>query len=258
MAAHRYWRIWIVTSPSGSITGFAEIELRETAGGTDRTGSGTASASAVNATYPPSASVDNSNSTFWTTYNSGVGSPPWWWQYDFGAGNAFDIKEIYIVPRQDGFHTEAPGSFNWEWSDDGSSWTTQFIASGITWTATPQTFSVITSQTVRVTQEVIELVAQPTDTRVLVTQEVAEVVELLNPLIRATQEVVEAIIEPSPLIRVTQEVYEAIIEPVLQMIRSTQEVIEVIINTSEAENPSTRQITGSGGIRCCALLFGRG
>ena len=62
---------------------------------------------------------------------------------------------------------------------------------------------------------------------------------LSNPNLRSTQEVIEVITEPTATpLRVSQEVVEVILQPTITPLRVTQEVIEVIINTSQAENPS--------------------
>jgi hypothetical protein len=60
MAAHRYWRIAIVTT-SGLYGAFKEIELRTSASGSDETGAGTASASSVySSSYTAAKAVDDS------------------------------------------------------------------------------------------------------------------------------------------------------------------------------------------------------
>lgn len=135
---HRYWRLNI-TSTAGTYCSMAEIEMRSVAGGTDLTGSGTASASATTSGWPASQAVDNNTGTGWATY---PGTPPQWWQYDFGAGNAYAIIELRITPRQDGFYSESPANFQFQYSDDGSTWTTQKAISGLAWTAAAQTIDV--------------------------------------------------------------------------------------------------------------------
>lgn len=143
MAAHRYWRLSIIGA-EGVYCGFAEIELRDSFGGADRSGSGTATASAEETGHVAANAVDNNTSTVWSTYPA---HSPQWWAYDFGSGSAYDIVELYIVPRQDGFPREAPSSFDWQWSDDGIAWTNQHHRSGISWTSAAQTFDVSTGGT---------------------------------------------------------------------------------------------------------------
>lgn len=139
MAAHRYWRIFIITTGS-PWAGIAELELRTSPGGTDRTvPGGAAYAPVFTPGYPPSNVVDNNPATLWATFNE---DRPYWWSYDFGPGVAWDIREIYLTPRQDGFYYEAPQHFTWEWSDNGTTWTVQREVSGLTWTAAAQAIDV--------------------------------------------------------------------------------------------------------------------
>lgn len=121
--AHRYWRVY-VTANTGSTAHLSinEIQLRESLGGADATGSGTASQSAFWFTgYEGSKAFDNNNSTHW--YNSPPGMPQWV-SYDFGAGNDKDIVELAIFPNAN--RPQNPSSFALQYSDDNSSWTTLF------------------------------------------------------------------------------------------------------------------------------------
>lgn len=119
MAAHRYWRLYI-TAP-GTWNSIGELELRDSIGGPDRTGSGTATASHYyDASYLPSNACDNNAATAWA--NSG-GAPPEWWKYDFGVGNAYDIVEISLKTRA-GKPLECPRAFQIQYSDNDSDWTT--------------------------------------------------------------------------------------------------------------------------------------
>lgn len=123
MAAHRYWRIYI-TEKSGAATFSAieELELRSSAGGADVTGSGTASANNSSGGAAANA-VDNDTGTIWAT---GAGALPHWWAYDFGAGNDQDIVEVSITSRSSTAGS-APGAFQLQYSDDGSTWTTRLF-----------------------------------------------------------------------------------------------------------------------------------
>ena len=114
MAAHRYWRL--LHQPQQWI-GYHEIELR--ANGVDQTGSGVATASSeYDSRYTPVKAVDNDNTTWWSTAQwPGVS----WWQYDFGAGNDKDIDEIAFWADNG---VRIPASFQVQWSDDGTNWTT--------------------------------------------------------------------------------------------------------------------------------------
>ncbi len=128
MAAHRYWRMNITATVSGH-SGVNEFEWRSTAGGVDRTGSGTAATNSTFSGFPASDAFDNNNSTSWATSGSAL---PHWISYDFGAGNAWDIVEISILPRP-GSLDQGPTTFQWQYSDDNSAWTTVVTKTGLTW-----------------------------------------------------------------------------------------------------------------------------
>ena len=132
-SGHRYWRIHQFDSnmsPEQFV--LAEVVLRETSGGANAVGSGTANASSVwdgTGTYAASKAVDGNPSTIWHTANgSGVNA---WWQYDFGAGVTKDIQELAITIRSDslGYSTD----FRFMYSDDGSTWFPQFGYTAQTW-----------------------------------------------------------------------------------------------------------------------------
>lgn len=130
MAAHRYWRLWITafnTVPAGGGS-FAEIQLRDTKGGPDLTGSGTASASSYyDSNWVPANAVDNNEATGWHIANQAV--IPQWWKYDFGAGNAYDIIQI-LITAEIGWRTVK--DFVVQYSDDDSVYTPYFSYGGAT------------------------------------------------------------------------------------------------------------------------------
>ena len=122
MSAHRYWRIYI-EAPANYMQ-IAEIQLRESDGGADQTGSGTATASGYwSDTWLPSKAVDDDTGTAWHSANDVL---PHWWAYDFGSGVTKDILQITIDPwaAQLG---RAPTLFTLEYSDDGTSWVKAWI-----------------------------------------------------------------------------------------------------------------------------------
>jgi hypothetical protein len=119
MTAHRYWRLFITTSISNFDSQAAEIELRETASGSDVTGSGTASANSTEGGWPASNAFDNNNSTAWNS--AGFAGVPVWIAYDFGSGNDKDIVEFTLRVRSD-YAGNAPKDFSLQYSDDGVTW----------------------------------------------------------------------------------------------------------------------------------------
>lgn len=141
--AHRYWRLLHIGQTARDYLGLAEIELRATAGGADLTAPGGAiTASAAYSGWPPSQAIDNDTGTGWTTYTAYADGQ--WLAYDFGAGNAYPVVELHVTPRQEAIHyAEGPTNFDWQWSDNGTDWTTQRTVSGVSWPSqTPQTINV--------------------------------------------------------------------------------------------------------------------
>lgn len=134
MAAHRYWRLWLLASNYGSATSFAETQFRTTPG-TPLLFSNAANASAGSAyggipgTYDGSHAADNNPSTLW----AGSAGFPDWWQYDYGAGNALDIKEVTITARNDAVPEQTPSSFTLQYSDDNSAFTNVQTFTAATW-----------------------------------------------------------------------------------------------------------------------------
>ncbi len=117
MALHRYWRLLITQSTSGSdqLISLYEVEWRATPGGPDQCNGGSATASHNTATAYRL--FDNNSSSYWTNGGPGVES---WIQYDFGAGVTVDVGEIRLLPRSG---LAAPKAFALHHSDEGSVWT---------------------------------------------------------------------------------------------------------------------------------------
>ena len=94
--------------PSHTNVAFAEIELRETIGGADVTGSGTATASGdIGASYAAPYAVDNNATTMW---NCGTGGfTDLWWAYDFGINK---IILEYTIQTRASYLDDSPTS--WE------------------------------------------------------------------------------------------------------------------------------------------------
>jgi hypothetical protein len=119
---HRYWRINQTTNHGNASTQFIEVEMRETPGGSDVTGSGTASGGGGFTGSTPANAFDNTlGAAYVPTGASG------WLKYDFGLGNAKNIVEVAIkAASATGSQTNfaaAPKDFTIEWSDDDSAWT---------------------------------------------------------------------------------------------------------------------------------------
>ena len=138
MADHRYWRLEIFNWGIQDYTLLAEVEFRESAGGSDVTGSGTASAASEydgSGTYAASKAFDNNTGTSWASLL--YGTKPEWLAYDFGSGNAYDIEEVTITARSSwSGDSELPTNIALAYSDNGTDWTTKYLWRHITgWSA---------------------------------------------------------------------------------------------------------------------------
>jgi hypothetical protein len=146
MAAYRYWRIGFGSYNGAAYVSVNELELRESVGGADATGSGTASTkyTVVNP-YVPSYAFDNNNAAANTCVfsNSTNFYAPVFIDYDFGSGVTKDIVEVgYYVPTLGtGFAslTYCPNGISLWYSDDGIDYTLKWALGANdmpTWAAT--------------------------------------------------------------------------------------------------------------------------
>jgi hypothetical protein len=123
----RYWRIRVIEDQSGGTVpaiSADNIEMRATAGGSDLTT--TASNGFADSTGEGTVSnaFDGNNGTFWVSSNAGGTYGTHWIAYDFGSGNAVEIRQIVWAKRPDGFgRNEAPTIGIVEYSDNASTWT---------------------------------------------------------------------------------------------------------------------------------------
>lgn len=136
MAAHRHWRLYIVSQSSTNYCSVAELELRETLAGTNHALSGTMSAiSTYDVSLAPAYAADGDINTMWHSQYI-AGGAGGWIACDLGSGNDKSINVISITPRNDGYPVNPISEFELQFSDDGSSWTTLYGDSGITgWSA---------------------------------------------------------------------------------------------------------------------------
>jgi len=124
---HRYWRVVFGSNSDGNlesagVVAFAEMEMRETTGGADVTGSGTASASSSFTGFSAAGAFANDGTTTEWASSGAVAAGHQWIKYDFGAGVTKAIVEIGIQPRVAAFYTQGPGQFKIQSSDDDSTW----------------------------------------------------------------------------------------------------------------------------------------
>lgn len=135
MAAHRYWRLLFSLSNDATYLEVGEAAFRATSGGTNQASGGTPSASTeYSGSYTAAKAFDSSTSTNWsTTAGTTVGS---WLKYDFGS--AVTVLQIAITTPTSGPST-APKTWDVQYSDDNSSWTTAWSVTNQTGWRTAQT-----------------------------------------------------------------------------------------------------------------------
>jgi hypothetical protein len=139
MPAHRYWGLNL-RAEYFFITLY-EVEMRDTVGGTNLAASATAFADSENSIYTP-AQLNDGDTTgvnYWRSGTVSIGERVRIW-YDFGS--PVEPAEI-LVNSLDVEGGEHITEFDYEYSDDGSSWTTVETFDGIDFdTTNPQTFTV--------------------------------------------------------------------------------------------------------------------
>lgn len=131
--AHRHWRLLLRAnnSDANNNAAIAEIQLRETLGGANFATGGTASASSQwDGNYSAAQAFDGNTGNPWHT--AGGQGPGSWIAYDLGAGVAKDVEQVALRARSDSSSLHAPKDFDVQWSDDGATWTTKFVVSGVT------------------------------------------------------------------------------------------------------------------------------
>lgn len=135
MAAHRYWRLLSIDYASGSWTGFPEMEMRTSVGGSDVTDSAYAIEGGHYSSNSGDRAFDDNISTWWNIANGQPDENKWVGQ-DFGSGNEQDIVEISITSRDhSSYFNQTPTEFKIQHSDDGTTWTDALHVEGeATWT----------------------------------------------------------------------------------------------------------------------------
>ena len=115
--------------------------LLKDSGGTNRTGSGTAFATNTQGGYFAATAFSGSTgSTYWNGGSSG----PWALGYDFGTGNAWDIRTFSILGRTGYSSTISPIDFAIQFSDDGTNYSTlSYVSNAVYVDGTHTNFSVV-------------------------------------------------------------------------------------------------------------------
>jgi hypothetical protein len=135
MTAHLYWRIYIDSCVYGSYPSLVGLQLSATIGGSNIIP--VVSANGNQGGHYAAAALDGSTSTYW----GGTQTLPGWWEVDFGA--ATTIAEVKIANPGYVSPSYAPDTWDLQYSDDNSTWTTKQSYTSAAWTAgSQQTFSV--------------------------------------------------------------------------------------------------------------------
>lgn len=205
MAAHRYWRLFVVdTQATSGFVQVAELQFREVAGVNQVPSGGVAIRSSVltsSATYQASNAFDGNNATYWTS-NSRANE---WIGYDFGAGNEIEPVELLIGVSSSNLNY-SPRHTAVEYSDDGVDWEVFcWVPAQTGWTANENRVIAISNNTgeIRYTQAsgyVVDL----SHSEVRYTQVGGYVVDLSHPEVRYTQAGVYIVTLPAQPVRFTQ------------------------------------------------------
>lgn len=125
MAAHRFWRVLILTGGNGSFYAIAELEMATAANGANVCTGGTPVKSGERVGFEATKAFDGIKGVSGSTNCWSVAQAAnQYLGYDFGVGVTKDIREIRMWSRGDSFYTQMLQDFRVQYSDDGSTWTT--------------------------------------------------------------------------------------------------------------------------------------
>lgn len=122
MAAHKYWRVVIKSSPTSDVW-FDEVSFRSAAGVDLSTGGAAISGGDYSASYPASAAFDKSLAT--NGWVSLAGTWPAWIGYNHPS--PVDVAYVLVTCPDDPSASDELPSDDWavnvQWSDNGTTWT---------------------------------------------------------------------------------------------------------------------------------------
>lgn len=217
--------------------------MRASAGGADECSGGTASASSN--TADASRAFNNSTTLGWTS--SVNPTFPVWLRYSFAA--PVEIVQVLITAVSTGSNYQySPKSVDVQYSDDGTTWTTAFSASGlVTWSAgtsytitqgavngparvTAQSLEVLSSSasSLRVTSQSLEVLTGTYEARVAKTVGYA-VLDSAGDRIGLAKTVAYAVLDSSTVARVSKAVAYAVLhDPSISTVDRRRPVIAAI------------------------------
>lgn len=133
--AHRYWRLYNMHS-AGSNVSFNEIRFYQALNGSPATISSAVASSEFNGSLVAANTIDSNLNTGWASTESGASSTAW---IKFDLGSPTEFVQIWMAARTDGFASQCPNTFTLQYSDDGTTWTTQQVVTFATaWTTNGQ------------------------------------------------------------------------------------------------------------------------
>jgi hypothetical protein len=127
MGAHRYWRVKI--DQFTDYLSVSEFDLYQIyfydsfntdTRATDAYGGTAIAGESYSAGYLPANAFDGSTGNLWATTGNTATYADKWIGWDFGSGNAYEIKQWGIAPYSS---SNTPVIFALEYSDNGTSWT---------------------------------------------------------------------------------------------------------------------------------------
>lgn len=138
IGSHRYWRINITDNGTGAndVAGLIELQWHTDANGygSHVTGATVTADTEFDGSHLAGNAADHhpvdAGGDVWASTNS---SFPHWLAFDFGSGNDAEVMGLTILGRNDSNVTQSPTAFDVQFSDDGSSWTTAWSESGLSW-----------------------------------------------------------------------------------------------------------------------------
>lgn len=140
-APHRYWRIVALESqgPTEKISGFTYIEFFGANEFLSKFALNTATVSADSEYSAQDQAIDAINHPQELYGWASQATPhPHWWKVDFGAGNEKAVYGVRLFGRNQGLLSSCIKSFELQYSDDNTAWTTVMSVSGITWSSSRQ------------------------------------------------------------------------------------------------------------------------
>jgi len=128
-AAHRYWRvlmpIGVLGGPGREYCTVAEMRMATTVGGANVCTGGTGIAGNTLGAYSASNAFDGNTGTFYSSNSGSANTVNNYIGYDFGSGNDKAIVDVFLDAYST-FGNDLPGWGIAQYSDDGSSWTSDF------------------------------------------------------------------------------------------------------------------------------------